>query len=200
MRLDVAMDDPVPVREAQRGEDLARVLDSDVHRRRAAPDDELLERAPVEVLHRDVVRVLRLAAVVDRDDVRMVQRGGVLRLAPEPLDELGVVRVAVVEDLDRDPPAELLILREVDVGHAAGAELPDDHVPPVEERVYEGIARGHGCVKPKDTISGAGGFRGWPSRSAPRTYAPKPFGCFSTMTATATLGLLAGAKEVNHES
>ena len=58
------------------------------------PTIELLERAPVEVLHRDVVRVLGLAAVVDRDDVRMVQRGGVLRLAPEPLDELVVVRVA----------------------------------------------------------------------------------------------------------
>ena len=42
VRLDVAMDDPVPVREAQRREDLARVLDRDVDRcrrrgRRSAP-------------------------------------------------------------------------------------------------------------------------------------------------------------------
>jgi hypothetical protein len=49
---------------------------------------------PVEELHRDVVGVLGLAAVVDRDDVRVVERGGVLRLAAEALDELVVVRVA----------------------------------------------------------------------------------------------------------
>ena len=148
VRLDVAVDDPVPVREAQRREDLARVLDATLTGAGPRPTIELLQRAPVEVLHRDVVRVLRLAAVVDRDDVRMVQRGGVLRLAPEPLDELLVVRVAVVEDLDRDAAAELLVLREVDVGHPAGAELADDLVAPVEERVYEGIARRpRGCLK-----------------------------------------------------
>ena len=57
---------------------------------------ELLERAPVEELHRDVVGALGLAAVEDRDDVRVVQAGGVLRLAPEALDELLVARVPVV--------------------------------------------------------------------------------------------------------
>ena len=144
VRLDVAVDDPVPVREARARRGSGARTRRDVDRRRAAADDELLQRAPVEVLHRDVVRVLGLAAVVDRDDVRMVERGGVLRLAAEPLDELLVVRVAVVEDLDRDAAAELLILREVDVGHPAGAELADDLVAPVEERVDEGVARGHG--------------------------------------------------------
>ena len=43
-------------------------------------------------------------------------------------------RVAVVEDLDRDAPAELLVLGEVDVRHPARAELADDPVAPVEER------------------------------------------------------------------
>src|SRR5260370_589532 len=74
VRLDIAVHDPMPVREPQRREDLARVLDDHRDRRVAARKDELLERTPVEVLHRDVVRPLRLAAVVDRDDVRVGER------------------------------------------------------------------------------------------------------------------------------
>ena len=68
---------------------------------------------------------------------------GVLRLAAEPLDELLVARVPVVEDLDRDAPAELLVGGEVDVRHPAGAELAGDQVAPVEERVDEGVACCH---------------------------------------------------------
>ena len=74
----------------------------------------------------------------------MVERGGVLRLAAEALDELVVVRVAAVEDLDRDPAAELLVIGEVDVGHPAGAELAHDLVAPVEERVDERVATATG--------------------------------------------------------
>ena len=36
-------------------------------------------------------------------------------------------------------PAELLVLGEVDVGHPARAELPLDHVAPVEDAVDEGV-------------------------------------------------------------
>src|SRR4029079_2428738 len=96
-----------------------------------------------EVLHRDVVRALGVAAVVDRDDVRVGEPGGVLRLAAEALDELVVGRVPVVEDLDRDPAPELLVLGEIDVGHAAGAELADDLVTAVEDRVDQGVRYGH---------------------------------------------------------
>ena len=96
VRLDVAVDDPVAVRERERAEDLPRVVDRDRDRRRAVADEQLLERPPVEVLHRDVVSALGPAAVEDRDDVRVVQPGRALRLAPEPLDELLVGRVAIV--------------------------------------------------------------------------------------------------------
>ena len=167
VRLDVAVDDAMPVREAERGEDLARVLDRDVDRSGAAADDQLLEGAAVEELHRDVVRVLRVAAVVDRDDVRVVERRGVLRLAAEALDELVVVRVAVVEDLDRDAAAELLVLGEVDVRHAARSELAHDPVAPVEERVDEGVAYRHGRLQGRDMVTDPAVFRGWPWRSGP---------------------------------
>ena len=76
----------------------------------------------------------------------MREAGRVLRLAPEPLDELRVARVPVVEDLDRDAAAELLVLGEVHLGHSAGAELAGDQVAPVEERVDQVIRDGHDLV------------------------------------------------------
>ena len=123
VRLDVAVDDAVAVGVTQRCEDLACVGDRDRHRAEAARADQLLERAPLDVLHDDVVGAVGLAPVEDRDDVRVRKAGRMGRLATEALDELLVVRVVRVEHLDRDPASELLILGEVDVGHAATAEL-----------------------------------------------------------------------------
>ena len=143
VRLDVAVDDAVSVREAECREDLPRVVDGDRDRRAAAREDQLLQRAPVEVLHRDVVGALGLAAVVDRDDVLLREARCVLGLAAEALDELLVTRVPVVEDLDRDAAPELLVLGEVDVRHAARAELAHDAVALVEQRVQELVGCGH---------------------------------------------------------
>ena len=137
------MDDPVPVREPDGGEDLPGVVDRDGDRRLPAGDDQLLERRPVQVLHGDVVGALSLAAVVDRHDVRVREPGGVLRLAPEALDELLVAGMPLVEHLDRDPPAELLVLGEVHVRHPAGPELADDHVAPVEDLVDQRVRDRH---------------------------------------------------------
>ena len=58
-----------------------------------------------------------MAAVVDGDDVRVGEHSRALRLASEALDELLVLCMAVVEGLDRDAAAELLVLGEVDRGH-----------------------------------------------------------------------------------
>jgi hypothetical protein len=58
---------------------------------------------------------------------------------------------SVVEDLDRHPAPELLVLGEVDVRHPAGAELPQDAVAPVEERVDQGVGDGHSANRPNST-------------------------------------------------
>ena len=55
------------------------------------------------------------------------------RLAAEALDELHVVRVPLVEHLDRDLATELLVLGEPDVGHAAATELALEPVPAGED-------------------------------------------------------------------
>jgi hypothetical protein len=143
VRFDVSVHDAVAVREPDRGEDLACVIDREMDRRGTTRDDQLLQRAAVEVLHRDVVRALRLAAVVDRDDVGVRETRRVLRLAAEALDELVVAGVAVVEDLDRDTPAEHFVLGEVDVRHAARAELAQDAIAPIEEGVDQGVGNRH---------------------------------------------------------
>ena len=129
VRLDVPVDDPVAMGVAERGQHLAHVRHRDRDRARAARDDQLLQRAPLDVLHDDEVRPLYLSAVVDRDDVRVREARGMRRLATEPLDELRVVRVPLVEHLDRDLATELLILGEPDVGHAAAPELALEPVP-----------------------------------------------------------------------
>ncbi len=145
MRLDVAVDDAVAVRVAERREDLPRIRDRHGHRAQAARADELLERAALDVLHDDEVGAVELASVEDRDDVRVREARGVRRLAPEALDELLVVRVPRVQHLDRDTAAEFLVLGEVDVGHAAAAELARDAVTPREERSGECVLGRHGC-------------------------------------------------------
>ena len=131
--LDVPVDDPVLVRVAERGEDLPRVRDRDGHGARAARHDQLLQRPALDVLHHDVVRAVGDPAVVDRDDVRVREPGGVRRLAPEALDELLVVRVPLVEDLHGDVASELLVLGKPDVRHPARAELALEEIAVCEE-------------------------------------------------------------------
>ncbi len=101
-------------------EDLADDLDR-LGRREAALD-QVLERGALHVLHRDEVAALVLAAVIDRDDVRVLEAGGGLRLAAEALDELLVGSEALVEELEGDLAPEHLIVGRPDVRHSARAD------------------------------------------------------------------------------
>ena len=91
------MDDPAAVREARGAQDLDR---SGRSRGRGSSGAScwtiVLERAPLEVLHRDVVGAVPLAAVVDGDDVLVLEAGGARGLAAEALDELVVLGEAAV--------------------------------------------------------------------------------------------------------
>ena len=119
--LEVAVDDAAAVGEAGGAQDLHDDVDRRHGVERAVLADDRLQRAPGDVLHRDVVGAVPLAAVEDADDVRVRQRGRAGGLAPEALDELLVLGEVVVQDLDRDLPAQQLVLGQVHVGHAAGA-------------------------------------------------------------------------------
>ncbi len=110
------MDDPALVRELRPREDLADDLDRLADAQPAA--DQVLERGALDVLHRDPVAPVGLAAVVDADYVRVLEAGGGLGLAAEALDELRVLGEALVQELERDPAVEHLVVGEPDVGHA----------------------------------------------------------------------------------
>ena len=63
---------------------------------------------------------LVLTDLVDRDDVGMVEGRRRLRLALEAADALLVPHQLGRQNLERDAPLERLILRQVDLAHAAG--------------------------------------------------------------------------------
>ena len=67
-----------------------------------APSRQRLQVRPVDVAHRDVENSLGVARVVDRDDVRVEQRGGRSGLADEPFAEALVLGQLRREQLEGD--------------------------------------------------------------------------------------------------
>ena len=146
--LDVAVNDPAGMGIAKRLGDLARHLEGVVERQLLLALHAVAEGLPRDVGH-DVVEQppaivgggLDHAAVEEGQDVRMVELGGDGDLAEEPL---GAERVGElgVEDLDRHRAVVLEIVREVDGGHAALAQLPLDAVA-----VRQCLGKTTGCVR-----------------------------------------------------
>ena len=80
-------------------------------------------------------RAVGLAAVVDRDDVLVLQPRRRRGLAAEALDELLVAGEAVVQELQRDLALELQVVRAVHLRHAAGPDVLEDLVAAVDHGV-----------------------------------------------------------------
>lgn len=126
-RFDVAMDDALRVG----GIEGIRNLLPDIkdrrlrHRPRA---ERRLERVPLEQLHHEEALRLVPAEVVDRADVRVIERRGRPGFALEALDCGRVVCQFSGKELERDLPAEPQILGTVDDAHAAATEFFDDAV------------------------------------------------------------------------
>ena len=112
---------------------------------------ELLEVAAGDVAHRDVELALVLAGVVDRDDVRMVERGGELRLAQEALSEAPVLGQLRCEQLEGDLAVERKVVGPVDDAHPAAAE---QRLDPVAEELR---ADARVCRGGHDPAAQAGG-------------------------------------------
>ena len=156
--LDVAVNDPAGMGIPQRLGDLVRHLEGVVERQLLLALHAVTERLPRDVGH-DVVQQpparvagrLDHAAVEEGEDVRMVELGGDGDLAEEPLgaERVGEFRV---EDLDRHRAIVLEVVREVDGGHAALAELALDAVA-----VGEGGGESHQKIQLPPAV------RGWSS-------------------------------------
>ena len=129
---EIAVDDPLLVRDGERAQDLLH----DVHR---APflDRTLLEvvdeRSPLEQLHHQeprlaALRVFAEMKVEDLNDVRVPEPTGGFGLATEALQAQRVIRELGEHHLDRDALVELVAYRLVHRAHPADADLADHAV------------------------------------------------------------------------
>src|SRR5205814_4010447 len=108
-------------------EELAHDVD-DARRRHRRLVEELREVGALGVVHHHVAHVVDLADVDHADDVGVAQPAGELGLALEPLEDLGVLEDARVEDLDRERAADLDVAGLVHRAHRALAEAVQDLV------------------------------------------------------------------------
>ena len=90
--------------------------------------DQPLERLAVDELHDDEINAVRLVDVVDRDDVRVIERGGRPRFPDEAPLAIGIGDRAGSDDLERDGAVQTRVDRTVDDAHPAFAEPGRDRV------------------------------------------------------------------------
>ena len=119
--LHVAMHEAARVGRIQGARDLGDDADR-VRRVQTAALEALVQVAPLDVAHGDEEEVVGRPGLVDRDDVRMVDRRGQLRLAQEAVAERLVLGEAGSQQLERNLPLEPQILGQVDDAHAAPAQ------------------------------------------------------------------------------
>ena len=118
--LEIAVDDPLRVRRAQRARHLVDDGDRAQQIEAALARQHGVERFAVQILHHEEDGpVVRLAEVGDVDDVRVIDQARRARLAQEALDRLLAAAVPLVEDLHRDLLADVDVLAAVDDAHAA---------------------------------------------------------------------------------
>jgi hypothetical protein len=98
----------------------------------------------------------RLTDLVNRDDVRMIQRRGRLGLLREALQTLAVIRQTGGENFERDAASEALIAGAVDIAHATGREQRQDAVGsnarPLGQRLPRGFLVGYQTTSQKPGI------------------------------------------------
>ncbi len=86
------------------------------------------QRLAFEQLRDRVRHRAERARVVDREDVRMVERRDRARLAVEPMEAVGVVRRRVGQQLQGDLAPQTRVAGAVDLAHAALSERSEDLV------------------------------------------------------------------------
>ncbi len=132
-RLDVAMHHPVAMGEAQRRGHVRGDLRRSPRMQRTLGAHDLRQAAALDVLHDDEVGARLLAPVVDGHHVGVVEVGGGLGLAAEPLHEGGVLGVLGEEHLDGHGSVQQQVAGQVDVGHPPAGQAAVHLVAVVED-------------------------------------------------------------------
>src|SRR5678810_985183 len=112
--------------------------------------DSLGQARAFDELHREEVRPLFDAELVDGNDVRMTEGDGRLRFLDETTDEVGVERELVADllydqlFLEAPGPAQS---REQHPGHASPGELAFEHVLSEDLGVHSGLDQAPGVAR-----------------------------------------------------
>ena len=145
--LEIAVDDPLPVRRLQRLADLAQQPPRLVGLERAALQ-AIGQALAVEKLHREVVALVgQPPEREDVDDVRVADLVDGARLVDEPAHQLRVRGDVRRQNLDRDALADHGLDGRVDRPHPALADLAEDAVLADLEPLGQ-IARAGGATMP----------------------------------------------------
>ena len=131
--LDVAVDQPAPVRVVEPGRGLGADLGGLLRGEQHAGVVDLAERASGQVLEHQVGLPILLTPVVDPQDVRVVERGHGLRLGPEALEEGAVAGKSRMEHLDGNLAVKGDVVGEVDVRGRTGPQGRNESVPVAED-------------------------------------------------------------------
>ena len=120
--LDVAVHDAVPVRVLERARRLGGDAERVLHRKLPLAVEPLAQRLALDERHGEPELAGGFAGVVHGQDVRMLEARGESDLA---LKALGAERDGELgpEDLERDRTFVTEVVREIDDGHPAAAEL-----------------------------------------------------------------------------
>ena len=160
--LQVAVGDALLMGAADRVGKRYREVEKPVDRQ-AAGRNHLVERLSLDELHGQevepfAIRTLGVLDRVDRDDVRVVERGDDLGLALEALQPLGIFGHVGGQHLQCDAALQAGVLCDIDLTHAAGCQQLDDLVG---SQLGSGLDHGcSDCIIPRRL--GKGVARRWP--------------------------------------
>ena len=112
---------PLAVRGAEPPRNLARGVHG-LAERQGTGSQVLAQRLAGQELHHDVDLAFVQARVVNRDDVRMRERGEGLCFALEPGAALGVAAKALRQQLDGNVSSQAHVPRAIDVAHPPGPD------------------------------------------------------------------------------
>ena len=110
------------------------------------PANAVLESLALEQLHGDKRTAFEFSNIVNRADVRMIERGCSARFAAESLDRLRILGNVVGKEFQRNVSAEARVLGFVDHAHASAAQFFQDAV------VGNGAANNGGSIRHRPCI------------------------------------------------
>src|SRR3989441_10215437 len=120
------MNDASLVTSRKRASDLSRNIEHLTNLYRGT--ESFAQRLAVDELHRDEVRPIALADLIDVSDVRMIERGRGLSLLCESPHPILIRSQLHRQNLQRDFAFEFRVLRQIHLTHSARADLGVDFV------------------------------------------------------------------------